>query len=116
MSAWRARGANLAVSCRTRGHSTAARLHDLSPEGCLLDSGNGFLIAGDCVTLRFACGVRVAGRVTLLHGRMGRVEFDQPLHQAVLAHILNQEGQVGAASERQATGPQRTGSGTRSLS
>jgi hypothetical protein len=75
------------VACRVRGHNTTGRLYDLTREGALLDSGNGFMVAGDHVALRFESGVRVAGRVTLLHGRIARVEFESPLHEAVYEHI-----------------------------
>jgi hypothetical protein len=78
---------SLPVACRVRGHNTSGQVHDLTREGCLLDCGNGSMVAGDSVALRFANGVRLAGRVTLLHGRIARLEFDSPLHEGVHAHL-----------------------------
>jgi hypothetical protein len=87
------------VQCRVRGHNTSGRAYDLTREGCLIDSGNGAVCAADTVSLRFPCGVRLNGRVTLLHGRIARVEFEQPLHEGVLAH-LSGDGAQAAPVER----------------
>lgn len=94
------RGANFPVSCRARGHNIPGRLYDLTREGCLLDLGNGIIVAGDHVAIRFASGVRLQGRVTLLHGRIARVEFEQALHQAIFDHLANGDGMKAAPVER----------------
>jgi hypothetical protein len=91
---------NLSVACRVRGHNTPGRAHDLTREGCLIDCGNGSLVAGDSVALRFGNGVRLAGRVTLLHGRIARIEFDSPLHEAVYAHLVASAGAPAPPVER----------------
>jgi hypothetical protein len=52
------------------------------------------------VALRFSSGVRLNGRVTLLHGRIARIQFEQPLHEAVLAHLAESEGAKPVAVER----------------
>lgn len=85
---------SLPVVCTVRSHKTAARVYDLAREGCLLDWGNGFIVAGDKVVLRFNSGVRLRGRVTLLHGRIARIEFDEALHDAIFAHLLEHEAGV----------------------
>ena len=85
------RATSFAVSCRVRGHNRVGRAYDLTHAGCLLDLGNGLIAAGDHVALRFACGVRLHGRVTLVHGRILRVEFEQPLHDAIYEHLTRSE-------------------------
>ena len=80
------------VKCRARGHDRTGRIHDLTPSGCLLDAGTGFAAAGDMVALRFDSGMRVTGRATLLHGRIARIEFERPLHDAVFAHLTGATG------------------------
>jgi hypothetical protein len=111
-----AEGVSLRVSCRARGHNTTGRVHDLAREGCLLDLGNGFVGAGDTVALRFASGVRLNGRVTLLHGRIARVEFEQPLHEAIYEHLASSEGVRLAPVERCFTRSRRVASAARRLS
>lgn len=106
---------SLPVSCRARGHNTTGQVHDLAIDGCLLDLGNGFLVAGDTVALRFASGVRVPGRVTLLHGRIARVLFEQPLHDAIYEHLASGEGMQWAPVERCFTRSQRVASAARRL-
>jgi hypothetical protein len=81
-------GVSFSVGCRVRGYSSSGRGYDLTPEGCLLDCGNGSISAGDSVSLRFDSGIRVSGRVTLLHGRIARVEFEPRLHEGVFAHLM----------------------------
>jgi hypothetical protein len=110
-----ARLVSLPVTCRARGHNTAGRVHDLTREGCLLDLGNGFIVAGDGVALRFANGVRLNGRVTLLHGRIARVEFEQPLHEAIHTHLLNSGETTAAPAGRSFDHPRRVASGARRL-
>lgn len=85
-------GPNFHVKCRARGHDRSGRVHDLTRSGCLLDAGNGFAGAGDLVALRFDSGMRVSGRATLLHGRIARIEFEHPLHEAVFAHLTGMTG------------------------
>jgi len=85
-------GASFYVKCRARGHDRTGRVHDLTPSGCLLDAGNGFAGAGDLVALRFDGGTRVTGRATLLHGRIARIEFERPLHDAVFDHLTGTTG------------------------
>jgi hypothetical protein len=109
------RSASLSVVCSARSHKAAGRVHDLTREGCLLDLGNGFVVAGDRVALRFACGVRLQGRVTLLHGRIARIEFDAPLHEAVLAHLSQGQGMPDAPVERCFTRSHRVASAARRL-
>ena len=84
--------ANYYVKCRARGHDRTGCVHDLTQAGCLLDAGNGFAAAGDLVALRFDSGMRVTGRATLLHGRIARIEFERPLHDAVFAHLTGTAG------------------------
>lgn len=108
-------GASFPVSCRARGHNTSGRAYDLAREGCLLDLGNGFVSAGDTVALRFASGMRVNGRVTLLHGRIARVEFEQPLHEAIHEHLSGSAGTPAAPIERCFTRSQRIAGAARRL-
>lgn len=93
-------GANAALSlpveCAVRGHKRAGHVHDLTREGCLLDCGHGFAAAGDQVALRFRSGLRLHGRVTLVHGRIGRIEFDQPLHEGIFTHLSEHEAGMAA--------------------
>lgn len=35
--------------------------------------------------------------MTLIHGRIERVEFEQPLHQAIYEHILSRDGATPVA-------------------
>ena len=107
--------ASLPVACRVRGHNTPGRAYDLTREGCLLDCGNGSMVAGDGVSLRFANGVRLAGRVTLLHGRIARVEFDSPLHEAVYAHLVANAGTPAPPVERCFTRSRRIASAARRI-
>ncbi|MGZ3258419.1 MAG: hypothetical protein ACXWIO_04650 [Croceibacterium sp.] len=101
------RGANFPVTCRARGHNIDGRLYDLTREGCLLDLGNGLIVAGYHVAIRFASGVRLQGRVTLLHGRIARVEFEQALHLAIFDHLANGDGLKPAPVERSFNRSQR---------
>lgn len=91
------------VRCRVRGHNTSGLVHDLSRASCLLESGNGFIVAGDYVMLRFDNGVQVRGRATLLHGRIARVEFEQPLHEAVHAHLVGESAAPARTAKRHFT-------------
>ena len=105
-------GANFYVKCRSRGLDRSGRVHDLTQAGCLLDAGNGFARAGDLVAVRFETGLRVTGRATLLHGRVARIEFERPLHDAVFAHLTGMTGHAtpaerGFAMPRHATGSAR---------
>jgi hypothetical protein len=106
---------SLPVACRVRGHNTSGQAHDLTREGCLLDCGNGSMAAGDTVALRFANGVRLAGRVTLLHGRIARVEFDSPLHEAIYAHLGASAGTPAPPVERCFTRSRRIAGAARRL-
>jgi hypothetical protein len=103
------------VDCRVRGHNTIGRAYDLTREGCLVDSGNGATSAGDNVALRFPSGVRLNGRVTLLHGRIARVEFEQPLHEGVLAHLSESDSAQFAPVERDFTRSRRIAGAARRL-
>ena len=109
------RGANFPVNCRARGHNTAGRVYDLTREACLLDLGNGLIVAGDHVAIRFASGVRLYGRVTLLHGRIARAEFEQPLHQAIFELLANGDGMKAAPVERCCNRSQRVASAARRI-
>jgi hypothetical protein len=106
---------SLRVECRVRGHNTIGRAYDLTREGCLVDSGNGATCAGDNVALRFGNGVRLNGRVTLLHGRIARIEFEQPLHEAVLAHVADSDAVQAAPVERCFTRSRRVADAARRL-
>jgi hypothetical protein len=106
---------SLRVDCRVRGHTTVGRAYDLTREGCLVDSGNGATGAGDRVALRFPSGVRLNGRVTLLHGRIARVEFEQPLHAAVLAHLAESDAADTAPFHRDYTLSRRLAGAARRL-
>jgi hypothetical protein len=106
---------SLSVACRVRGHNRPGRAHDLTREGCLLDCGNGSMAAGDSVALRFDNGVRLAGRVTLLHGRIARIEFDSPLHEGVFAHLVGSAGASAPPVERCFTRSRRIASAARRI-
>ena len=84
-------GINLRVELRARGRSGQGIVYDLVPEGCLLGCGPGLIAAGTAASLRFPSGLRLKGRATLLHGSVARIEFDQPLHEAVFAHLVDCE-------------------------
>jgi hypothetical protein len=107
--------ASLSVACRVRGHTMPGRAHDLTREGCLLDCGNRAVVAGDSVALRFDSGVRLVGRVTLLHGRIARIEFDSPLHEGVLAHLVSSAGTPMPPVERCFTRSRRIAGAARRL-
>jgi hypothetical protein len=91
------------------------RAHDLTREGCLLDCVNRSMAAGDSVALRFDSGVRLAGRVTLLHGRIARLEFDSPLHEGVFAHLVGSVGAPPPPVERCFTRSRRIATAARRL-
>ena len=101
-------GANFYVKCRSRGLDRSGRVHDLTQAGCLLDAGNGFARAGDLVAVRFDTGLRVTGRATVLHGRVARIEFERPLHDAVFAHLTG-TAEAPVAATRSFTAPYRAG-------
>jgi hypothetical protein len=82
---------NLRVELRARGRSGQGIVYDLVPEGCLLGCGPGLIAAGTIASLRFPSGLRLKGRAMLLHGSVARIEFDQPLHEAVFAHLVDCE-------------------------
>ena len=84
-------GINLPVEVRARGRSGQGIVYDLVPEGCLLGCGPGLIAAGTVALLRFPSGMRLKGRAVLLHGSVARIEFDQPLHEAVFAHLTDDE-------------------------
>ena len=101
-------GSNYYVKCHARGHDRTGRVHDLTLSGCLLDAGHGFAGAGDLVALRFDSGMRVTGRATLLHGRIARIEFERPLHDAVFAHLTG-TAEAPVPAKRSFTAPHRAG-------
>jgi hypothetical protein len=82
-------GVETPVSVRTRGLSGSGKVYDLSNDGCLVGASPGLITAGALVALNFASGIRLNGRAMLLHGSVARIEFDHPLHDAVVTHLTD---------------------------
>jgi hypothetical protein len=98
-------GINLPVEVRARGRSGRGIVYDLLAEGCLIGCGPGLIAAGTVASLRFPSGMCLKGRATLLHGSVARIEFDQPLHEAVFAHLV--DGEPGRQARRPIAPPSR---------
>jgi hypothetical protein len=97
-------GVDLPVTVRTRGLTGAGRVYDLANDGCLLGCRHGLIGAGATVALNFPGGLRLNGRAMLLHGTVARIEFDHPLHDAVLDHLVESAGPANDCATKE---PQR---------
>lgn len=63
-------------------------MHNLSCAGCSLQTPFG-LEDGQTVTFRFAGHIILAGEVIWERGHTTGVQFREPLHEAMVAHISN---------------------------
>jgi hypothetical protein len=89
----------LSVRCRVaQGLTPQVWLTDLSTLGCQLVIRAGALKPEQCVVIRPEGMEGIAGKVKWVIDVKAGVEFDRPLHQAVVDHLLSSPGK--RASER----------------
>lgn len=78
----------LPVECRSSlGGAADGEIHDLSEHGCRIDLSRGQLSAGQAVALRQEPLEAIAGMVRWTEGSALGIEFQHPLHFAVVNHL-----------------------------
>lgn len=61
--------------------------YDLSTHGCMLHSSHGFVEPGDTILVRFTHRVAVEGKVIWQQNRTAGIEFAEPVHPLIVAHL-----------------------------
>jgi hypothetical protein len=89
----------LEVKYRSRGNERDARVWGLVCEGCWLEAVYGSISPDENVILVFPGSTRAIGRIVRVQRHAAWVEFDPPMHSAVLAHVLGSK--AGAARSTQ---------------
>lgn len=74
------------VACRVQGRKGRATVYDVSCDGCMIDL-NARVAAGDAVFITFADGIGIACKVLWAQGKQAGVQFDKPMHEAVVTHL-----------------------------
>lgn len=80
--------AELAVRCRVRDEVEHALTYDISTDGCMLQTSNGFCAAGDAVELGFGA-LTLRGRVVWAKHRNAGVQFAGRTSSATIASIMS---------------------------
>lgn len=75
------------VEVRMSGRLLSAHLQDVSAFGCRIKYKPGTFAQGDRVAIKFLQNITVLGTVAWLLGDWVGVEFDNPMHDAIAAHL-----------------------------
>jgi hypothetical protein len=82
------------VDYRSGWKSERATAYDLSTHGCMLHSSNGFVEPGDTILIRFTGRVAVEGKVIWQERRTAGIEFAEPVHPLIVAHLSFRDGKA----------------------
>jgi hypothetical protein len=75
------------VDCCVRGLTECALAYDIAVSGCMLDTSDGYLEAGDPLLMRFEDHSCRMGRVVWRKGRSACVAFTTPIHRPTRADV-----------------------------
>ena len=75
------------VDYRSGWKADRAVAYDLSTYGCMLHSTRGFVEPGDMILVRFTDRVAVEGKVIWQQNRTAGIEFAEPVHPLIVAHL-----------------------------
>ena len=79
------------VAYRSGWKSDQAFVYDLSTNGCMLEASAGFVEPGDTILVRFTSRVAVEGKVIWHERRNAGIEFAEPVHPLIVAHLTFRE-------------------------
>jgi hypothetical protein len=79
-----------AARCSVGARAEDVTAYDISTDGCLIESSNGFVVVGDTVSIHFAGEAPFEGTVIWRKHRNAGVEFAEPLARTVVERIVQQ--------------------------
>ncbi|WP_098103968.1 PilZ domain-containing protein [Novosphingobium sp. PC22D] len=74
--------------CRARSTRVLIEVLDISTTGCLLDLRTWGLRAGERILIRLPGLAYLSAVIVWVEDGRGGITFDQPLHEAVLRHLM----------------------------
>lgn len=78
---------DLAIDATLRGRACRLLVFDLSTSGCKAEATNNLFAVDDAVIFNLPGGHPAAGRVVWALETCAGIVFDNPLHEAVVAHL-----------------------------